>query len=286
MARTADGELVPGLAAEAPTQVDETTWQFALVEGISFTNGEPFDAASAAASVNRIVALGDESEQSGFFSTITGAEAVDDLTVNITTAGPDPLLPARMYWMKMIPESAVGAPDLAENPVGTGPYTFVEWVKGDHVTLTANPDYWGGAPSIETATFNFVAESGTRVAGLLSDQFQLMTNLLPEDTATVEGAGKQYAAVQGLEHPVIILNVDGGVTADPAVRQALNYAVDKDALAESLFGGFATVDDCQILSPAWAGYNANLSPYPYDPDQAQALLSDAGASGTTIELIR
>lgn len=285
MTRTAEGDLVPGLAAADPTQVDETTWEFTLQDGISFTNGEPFNADSVAASVNRIVDLGDESEQSGFFSTITGATAVDDLTVDITTDGPDPILPARMYWMKMIPASAVDASDLAEVPIGTGPYVFDEWVKGDHVTLTANPDYWGGAPSIETVTFNFVGESGTRLSGLLGDQFQLITNLLPGDTATVEGAGKKFAAVQGLEHPVIILNVDGGVTADPKVRQALNYAVDKDALAESLFEGFATVDQCQILSPSWTGFNANLSAYPYDPDQAASLLSEAGADGATIELV-
>lgn len=285
MARTREGELTTGLAAAEPTQVDDTTWEFTLQDGIEFSNGEPFNADSVAASVNRIVELGDESQQAGFFTGITGAEAIDDLTVHITTEGPDPLLPARMYWMKMIPASAVDAPDLAENPVGTGPYTFVEWAKGDHITLQANPDYWDGAPPIETVTYNFVAESGTRVSGLLADQFQLITNLLPEDTATVEGAGKQFATVQGLEHPVIILNVDDGVTADPQVREALNLAVDKDALADSLFGGFATVDDCQILSPSWTGYNGNLSPYPYDPDQAQSMISSAGAEGATIELV-
>lgn len=285
MARTPEGDLTPGLAASEPTQVDETTWQFTLREGISFTNGEPFNAESVAASVQRIVDLGDESEQSGFFSTITGAEVVDDLTVNITTDGPDPLLPTRMYWMKMIPASAVDAANLAEEPVGTGPYTFVEWVKGDHITLQANPDYWDGAPSISRVTYNFVGESGTRLSGLLADQFDLITNLLPEDTAAVEGAGKQFAHVQGLEHPVMILNVDDGPTADPLVRQALNYAVDKDALAESLFGGFAVVDDCQILSPTWTGYNPTLDPYPYDPDMARSLLSDAGAEGVQIELV-
>lgn len=282
MARTPEGDLTPGLAASEPTQVDETTWQFALREGISFTNGDPFNAESVVASVQRIVDLGEESEQAGFFSTITGAEAVDDLTVNVTTDGPDPLLPTRMYWMKMA--SASGEPD-PEAPVGTGPYTFVEWVKGDHITLEANADYWDGAPSISRVTYNFVGESGTRLSGLLADQFDLITNLLPEDTAAVEGQGKQFAHVQGLEHPVIILNVDDGPTADPRVRQALNYAVDKDTLAGSLFSGFAVVDDCQILSPTWTGYNASLDPYPYDPDMARSLLADAGAEGVEIELI-
>ncbi len=285
MSRTPDGELVPGLAASEPTQVDETTWQFTLREGISFTNGDPLNADAVVASVQRLVDLGEESEQAGFFATITGAEAVDDLTVNITTDGPDPLLPTRMYWMKIASPSGLEAPDLADAPVGTGPFTFVEWVKGDHITIEANPDYWDGAPSIARVTYNFVGESGTRVSGLLAGQFDLITNLLPEDTATVEGAGKQFAHVQGLEHPVIILNVDEGPTADPLVRQALNYAVDKDALAESLYGGFAVVDDCQILSPSWTGYNDSLDPYPYDPEMARSLLAEAGAEGIEIELV-
>lgn len=285
MSRTPEGDLVPGLAASEPSQVDETTWEFTLREGITFTNGEPFDADAVVASVQRIVDLGDESEQSGFFSTITGAEAVDDLTVRITTDGPDPLLPTRMYWMKMGSPGGLQEADLADDPVGTGPYMFVEWVKGDHITLEANPDYWDGEPSISRVTYNFVGESGTRVSGLLGDQFDLITNLLPEDTETVEAAGKQFAHVQGLEHPVLILNVDDGPTADPAVRQALNLAVDKDALATSLYGGFAVVDDCQILSPSWTGYNASLEPYAYDPDQASSLLADAGAEGVEIELI-
>lgn len=286
MVRTPQGELQPGLAADFPEQVDPTTWRFTLREGITFHDGEPFDADAVVHSVERIIDPAFESEQAGsFFGTITGAEKVDDLTVDIETSGPDPVLPARMYWMKMVPPEASQEPDFAENPVGTGPYRFVEWVRGDHVTLEANPDYWGGAPAIDRVTFRFVAEAGTRLAGLLSGEFDLITNLLPEDVATVEGAGKQAAAVQGLEHPVIILNVDEGVTADVRVRQALNLAVDKEALANDLFAGNATVDACQILSPSWTGFNEELQPYPYDPDRARELLREADAEGATIELI-
>jgi peptide/nickel transport system substrate-binding protein len=285
MAREPDGTLVPGLAAEEPTQVDETTWQFTLRDGITFHNGEPLNADAVVHSVERIIDPDFASEQASFFVTIVGAEAVDETTVNILTDGPDPILPSRMYWMKIVPPGASEEADFADNPVGTGPYRFVEWVKGDHVTIEANADYWDGAPAIQTVTYSFAAEAGTRLSGLLADQFDLITNLLPEDTSTVEGQGKKFAAVQGLEHPVIILNVDDGPTADVRVRQALNYAVDKQALADSLYGGFAVVDDCQILSPSWTGYNPNLDPYPYDPDQARQLLADAGAEGVEIELI-
>lgn len=284
LARTPEGELVPGLAAEMPEQIDETTWQIKLRDGISFHNGEPFNAEAVVASFERILDEEFASEQLSFIATITGAEAVDDLTVNITTDGPDPILPARLYWTpKIVPPEASAQPDFADNPVGTGPYRFVEWVKGDHVTIEANPDYWGDPPSIETVTYNFVEEPGTRLSGLLAGEFDLITNLSPED---VDRAPKA-ASVRGLEHPVIILDATSaaGVTSDVRVRQALNYAVDKEALANDLFGGFAVVDDGQILSPSFFGYSDGTEPYPYDPDRARDLIREAGAEGQTIELV-
>lgn len=282
MVRQPDGTLVPGLADGEPTQVDETTWQFNLREGISFHNGEAFNAESVVASVERVIDPDFNSEQVSFFATISGAEAVDDLTVNILTSEPDPILPARMYWMKMVPAQASQDPGFAENPVGTGPYQFVEWVRGDHVTLEANSDYWQGDPNnIDQVTYRFVSEAGTRLSALIAGDADLITNLQPEDV----DRAPQSAHVAGLEHPVLIINADEGVTADVRVRQAMNYAVDKEAMATDLFAGFAQVDQCQILSPSFFGFNEDLEAYSYDPDRARDLIAEAGAEGATVELI-
>lgn len=282
LAREPDGSLVPGLAAEMPTQVAADRWRFTLRDGVKFHDGEPLDAGAVVWSIERIADPDYGSEQYGsFFSTIVGAEEVDDGTVDVITDGPDPVLPSRMYWLKIVPPEASRDPDFAEDPVGTGPYRFVEWIRGERITLEANPDYWGGEPSIERVTFRFVQEPGTRVSGLLAGEFDLITNLLPEDAATVP----RSAAVRGLEHPTVILNAMEGITADVRVRQALNLAVDKETLAEELFAGNATVDDCQLLSPSWFGYNPHLEPYPYDPERARELLQEAGVVGGTIELI-
>ena len=112
MAREPDGTLVPGLAAEPPTKVDDTTWEFKLRPNITFTNGEPFNADSVVTSVTRIIDPALKSEQMAYFGTIKGAEKVDDLTVRIITTGPDPILPSRMYWMKMIPPKYCGGPEV------------------------------------------------------------------------------------------------------------------------------------------------------------------------------
>ena len=283
LARTPDGELVPGLAADMPTQVDDTTWQFPLREGVTFHNGEPFNADSVVATVDRMIRLIEAgvTDNSGFFGSLTGAEAVDEYTVNITTDGPDGVLPSRMYWLKMIPASAAESDDLSDAVVGTGPYQFVEWVRGERVALEANPDYWGGAPSISNVGYTFVTESGSRFAGLLSGDYDLITNLSPADV----DRAPQVATAQGQEHPMLILDADEGITADVNVRKALNMAVDKEAIAESLFGGFAVVDQGQILSPSILGFNPDLSPYPYDPEMAAQLIEDAGVAGQTITLV-
>ena len=143
MDRTPKGVLVPGLAARAPKKVSAKIWQFKLRPGIKFSNGEPFNADTVVYSIKRILNPKFASEQTSFFGTIAGARKVNDLTVNILTKGPDPILPARMYWMTMVPPKASKAKGFAEHPVGTGPYTFVEWRKGDRITLQANPSYWG-----------------------------------------------------------------------------------------------------------------------------------------------
>lgn len=281
MNRTAEGELIPGLAQEVPTLVNPKTWRFKLRTGIKFSNGEPFNADAVVASVERVLDPTLESEQSSFFPTIEGAKEVDESTVDILTNAPDPLLPQRMYLMKMVPPKYSTEGSFASEPVGTGPYRFVRWARGREVVLESNPDYWGEEPDVSQVTFRFVSEAGTSLSGLLSGEIDLVPNLLPENASQAP----KFESVRGSEHPTMILNVDEGLTGDPRVRQALNYAVNKESLVENLYEGYATVDDCQLLSPSWFGYNPSLEPYPYDPEKARSLLADAGAEGAAIEVV-
>ena len=282
MARTPEGELVPGLAAAEPTQIDETTWEFDLKDGITFHNGEPFNADSVVASVERIIDPENASEQMGYLNTITGAEKVDDDTVRITTSGPDPILPSRMYWMKMIPAEYAASEDIGSAPVGTGPYKFVAWDRGNEITLEANEDYWdGGAPEIKNVTYRFVGEPGTRLSGLMAGEFDVIIGLLPEFVSSVP----KSAAVDGLETSVLILGTDNEIVSDPKVREALNLAIDRDAMVEALFQGYASVAGGHHINPRAFGFNDELEPYAYDPEKAKALIEEAGASGKTIRIV-
>ncbi|MBW2437428.1 MAG: ABC transporter substrate-binding protein [Deltaproteobacteria bacterium] len=281
MARDPAGHLVPGLAAETPRLVDPQTWEVKLRPGIKFHNGEALNAEAVVFSVNRIIDPKFNSEQISFFETIKAAKKIDDLTLQIVTKGPDPILLSRLYWMKIVPPGHTQDARFAERPVGTGPYQFVRWNRGQDILLTANENYWGDKPQIKEVKYRFVEEPGTRLAGIMAGEFDVITNLLPEFTSQVP----QAIHILGLEHPIIILNADSGPTKDVRVRQALNYAVDKAALAEGLFEGFAQVAQGQLLSPSFFGFNKNVQAYAYNPEKAKALLKEAGATGITVELI-
>ncbi|MEA2949689.1 MAG: peptide/nickel transport system substrate-binding protein, partial [Alphaproteobacteria bacterium] len=218
VARSLKGELVPGLAEGMPVQSGTDSWRFKLRPGIKFTNGEPFNADAVVYSVKRIVDPKFNSQQISYFAAITDARKVDDLTVDVITKGPDPILPARMYWMKMVPPIAAASPDFIQSPVGTGPYKLVKWARGSSIQLAKNDAYWGGAPTIDGVSYRFIGESGTRLAGLMAGEFDIITNLLPEFTERAPKA----KVVSGLEQPIMILSAVSGVTQDERVRQALN----------------------------------------------------------------
>lgn len=281
MARAPNGQLIPGLAVAAPTQVDETTWEFVLRQGITFHNGEPFNADAVVHSVERVIAPEFKSEQLSYYASITGAEAVNEYTVRIKTNGADPILPARMYWMKIVPATYSDDAEFAAHPVGTGPYKFVDWMRGSEIKLEANTEYWGDAPAIDNVTYRFVAEPGARLAGLMSGELDVITNLLPEFVATVPNS----VTVNGLETSVIVLSTENPVVNNPDVRKALNIAIDRESLAANIFGGYAKPAKGQLVNPAAFGFNQALEAYPYDPEQAKALIEAAGATGQTVTLV-
>ena len=257
----------PGLASALPTQIDDTTWEFTLNEGITFHNGDPFNADSVVATVNRMAGLVERGETD---KTDSSARSSAPKRRRVHRAdhddGPDGVLPARMYWLKQIPASAEETPDMSDEPIGTGPYRFESRNQGVDITIVANEEYWGEGAPIGQVIYEFSDDAATRLAGLKSERYDLITNLAPPD---VEQA-PNFVPRPGQEHPILILDADEGITADPNVRSALNLAVDKEAIAANTFGGYAAIDAGQLLSPSILGYNDALEPYAYDPEEAAA----------------
>lgn len=284
LTRGSNGEIVPLLASAMPEPV-ENKWRFTLQEGITFSNGEPFNADSVVATFERITDEDYETGQTGFLGAIEAAEKVDDYTVDIVTEGNelDAVVPARMTALKIVPAEASQEKGFANNPVGTGPYILEEYSPGGEAVLVRNDDYWGENPSpITRAVIRPISDPSTRLAALQADEIDIMTGLSTDVAEEVP----RLARVPSAESINVRINAEKeGPLQDVRVRQALNYAIDKEAIAEDLWGGHAEPLACQTVPPNAIGYNPDLEPYPYDPDRARELIAEAGAEGASIEFM-
>ncbi len=278
-----DMEIVPRLATRWERLPGDTTWTFHLRGGVRFHNGEPFSAEAAAFSLRRYLQRNAEGMMVGGASVaipsseITRVEAADSLTLHITTARPKALLPFYLSQMFMLaPGHYAGADDAtrAENPVGTGPYTLTDRVRDSHVTLTRNPDYWGAPPAQERIVFRVIPEISSRLAELEIGTVHIIGDLPYDQAELLENAsGVHVASVPGGRRVMIGISTQEGPLRDKRVRQALNHAIDFDAINEGLYGGRAERMGA-VFNPPFR--HPDLPPYSYDPAKARALLAEAG----------
>lgn len=282
-----DGTFAPALA-ESWRAVDDITWEFKLRDGVTFHNGEPLTAAAVEYSVNRILDPDANSPIRGGFTFIEEVEVTGDLELVIHTNAPTPLAEAYFSELFIVPPAyyeEVGPAAFAASPVGTGPFAFVDWTRDVSLRLTANPDYWRGAPSVPAVTFQPVPEAITRFSSLSAGEADIITQVPPSLTASVESAhGARLETVDAAR--VIYLGINtlsaNEALTDARVRQALNYAVDKNGIVDGIFGGLAT-PTTGLLTEIDFGYNPNVEPFPYDPERARELLEEAGY-GSGLEL--
>jgi peptide/nickel transport system substrate-binding protein len=271
--RDTAGDLVPVLAAAMPTQVDPTTVEFTLRDDAQWQDGSPFVAADVAYSVNRVVDPDYETQQATLFSTVAGAEAVDEHTVRIQTDAPDPVLLSRLSLLLIVKDGDADRPDFADAPIGTGPYRFVSRTPGGDTVIEKWADYRSPLPDApQRLVLRVMPEPRTRVAALENGEVDIVPGLSPDDVSLVP----HTEAVTGTETMLLRLNMRSGTLADEDIRQAINLAINRQELVDTLFGGYAEPAACQIASPTVFGHDPSLEVPPFDPDRARQLLADAG----------
>jgi peptide/nickel transport system substrate-binding protein len=281
--RSFEGDLVPGLALSW-TAVGTSTLEFELRQGVTFHNGEPFDAQSVKFTVERMLA-DEQAPNRSKFTAIDAVEIVDDYTVRLHLNRPDGTLfdslTSRLAMLPPVYFEEVGAEGFTAAPVGSGPFKFVEWRPDDHITLAANASYWDGSykgqPQVEKVVFRPIPEAATRLAELQTGGIDIMQDLSTDQIAAVESADMTVVPYEAFQLAYIFFIADDGTvpTHDVRVRQALNYAVDVDAIIENLLGGYGS-RIASPIGPGYLGYNPDVAPYPYDPDKARELLVEAG----------
>jgi peptide/nickel transport system substrate-binding protein len=274
-----DGSVQPGLALGYEF-VEPTVMRVRLRPDVTFHNGEPFNAETVQFSIMRTKDPELGSQQRVIYGPIEAVNVVDELTVDIVTGVPAPDLPQRLTIFPVTPRQYIldmGNDHISSNPIGTGPYQFVEWVRGSHVRLEANPDYWGGAPAIPNLVWREIPDDFARVNALLSGDVDFINNVPPDQFPNIT-LRSQFTAVSvpGVRGILVYFDTLQGPLADTRVRRALNYGVNVPEIIEFVLEGMGAPIINQ--TPAmYLGYDASLEgTYDFDPEKARELLAEAG----------
>lgn len=274
-----DGKVQPQLARSWTISQDGRTYTFALQTGVAFHDGEVFDSAAAKFALDRARGEASTNPQKQFYSVIDTIETPDAATLVLKLKQPAGNL---LYWLGW-PASVMVGPKSAETdrtePVGTGPFRFKSWTKGDRVVLEKNPSYWDAAnpSSLDTVTFRFVGDPQAQVAALQSGGLDAFPELSAPELFGAFASDPRFAAVAGNTELKVVAGMNNAVKPfdDIRVRQALMMAVDRATLIEGAYSGFGQAIGSHY-TPNDPGYVDLTAVHPYDVERAKALLAEAG----------
>lgn len=281
--------------AESLTWMDEKTLEIQLRQGVKFHDGTEMTADDVVFTFNRIIQENaieypeaHTSPRKGLIAPLVSIEKTGDYTVVMNFSGPWPPALQLLVHQQIVPKAYLeqaGTQGFIEHPIGTGPFMFVSAQPGfTEVVMERFEDYYGGAPDlapvdaacVQGAVFRVIPEASTRVAALLAGEVDIIQALPPELISTLEQTpGIQVLTVPGTQPKWVELNVNAPPFDDVRVRQALNYAVDRELIIEAIYGGNAVALPGP-LSPFNNYVNQSLQPYEYSVEKALALLAEAG----------
>ncbi|MDR2111916.1 MAG: ABC transporter substrate-binding protein [Candidatus Accumulibacter sp.] len=275
--RDHEGKLVPSLATSWSR--DGNVWRFALRKGVKWHNGDSFSADDviytfqlAETPINRYKFINEK---------IAAVRKIDDYTVEIETKRPWALLADALYnTIIVMPRFFKDKSEayIAENPLGTGPYKFVEWVRGSHMNLVAFEDHWRGAPSIKKVSFRPINNDATRLAGLMSGTVDLTTEVPVQNVDTAKNNKNLTVTTRPSALSVFFLvrtDKPELPTAKREVRLAIQHAINMDEIVKTILSG-QSKPATQLPAPFFRGFNPDLKRPEYDPEKARKLLAAAG----------
>jgi ABC-type transport system substrate-binding protein len=275
----ADGQPIPGLAESWDVADDGLTYTFKLREDVAFHDGTVCDANAVKASFDRLLNPERASAAYTQMNFIDSVEVVDPHTVVLTTQY---VYPLTLQFLGTGLAAVVSQADIdtfgadeIESPIGTGPYKFVEWLRGDHVTVERNPEYWGEASGFDSVIVRAAPEASVRVTAAINGEADLAIQIAPNDLPAVR-SDSSLAVLQGGGAKLVYFNLSNinPPTDDVRVRLAMNYAVNRQPILEQLLYDSGNVEiDSPVASKNFGYYSVGA--YPYDPDQARALLEEA-----------
>ena len=278
-----DGEIVPVLAESYEVSDDNTVYDFFLEEGVTFSNGDPFDAEAVAFSIERV----QEDWTIGLASQmdiVEDVEVVDDLHARVTLAEPSNNWLFSMTTRIGAMFSPDGVDGLDEEAIGTGPYLVDDFARGDRIDLVSNEDYWGEAPEFDDVSLRYFADPNALNNAMLADDIDLIgTVQAPEGLSQFEDDDR-FEIIEGTSEGQVVLsfNHDREVFEDQRVRQAIRQAIDRESVIETSWGGYGELIG-SMVPPTDPWYEDLTDVHPYDPQAAEALLEEAGAADLELD---
>ncbi len=272
-------EYEPSLATSWKA-VNDVTWEFKLRKGVKFHNGDPMTAEDVKYSFDRVLDPKKKSPQYGNIRAVKEVQVVNADTVRLVTDKPFPLLLERLVFFPIVPKKhidKVGDETFGiSQPVGTGPWKFVEWKRDQHIKLEAFDQYWRGKPPFKTLIVRSIPELSTQVAELKTGGVDLIRNVPADLVPELKTHAQAYiSSAPILRTHYVALDMRSAPFDKKAARQAANYAIDRQAIVQKLMAGLGK-PLATTIHPAAFGFDASLTPYPYDPKKAKELLAQAG----------
>jgi peptide/nickel transport system substrate-binding protein len=279
---TPEGTIEPNLATGYSVSSDGLTWTLDIRPGVTFHDGTPLTAAHVKASLDRFIDPANAYTFRFLLSRIQEVVVTGDLQIEILLA--NTFAPLLAHFTHSSTSIVMTGLDLDVTPIGTGPFEFVSWERGQRVDLARYEGYWGEKPGIEGLRFLAVPESTTRMALVETGEAHVSVRVPPQDIARLNAnPNVTVENVSSLRTIYIYFNHALAPVNDRRVRQAINYAVNKEEIAEFVLGGAVRVSDAPV-SPGVFGY-APVGNYDYNPERARALLAEAGfPNGFDIDL--
>ncbi|MBP3041404.1 ABC transporter substrate-binding protein [Bacillaceae bacterium Marseille-Q3522] len=275
-------ELQPELV-DTYENVDDTTWKFKLKDGVTFHNGDPLTAEDVKFTLER-VAKDSSLREYPNYKQILEVRVLNDLEFEIVTDGPQPALLNRLSRIGsgILPKKYIeenGWEEFLKNPVGTGPYKFVEWVRDDRIVFEPYEDYWEGkVDEWDQLVFRVIPEASTRVSELLTGGVDIAANIAPAEWERVNN-NDGTSIISTNSNRVIMLGVrqtEGYPTADPRVVEAIDLAIDDKTLTDIVLGGAGTPTRTRVTPGNFGADESLFDTYEYDVDKAKSLLEEAG----------
>ncbi len=272
-----NGEVKPGLASSWNVSDDGKTYRFTLREGVTFHDGTTMDSADVLFSIERAIATDSVNAQKALFEPIESVAAEGAGTVVVTLKRPTGHFLFNLGWGDAIVVGEESADGNKANPVGTGPFTFKRWVKGDRVELQRNDAYWGEPAKLATATFRFIPDPAAAVSAMMAGDVDAFANFpAPENMVQFE-ADPRFKVVIGSTEGETILSTNNGRPPfdDIRVRQAIAHAIDRKAIIDGAMFGYGTPIGSHF-APHHPAYVDLTNRYPLDLEKAKSLMAEAG----------